>query len=79
MANPNGMFTLIRRVLAECISPRPAPGTAWCLDCALNEGETLVVSSEFAQQHVEAHTSGEFVHIDIVWAMKPKDKLLPRE
>lgn len=55
MAKPNSLTTLIRRYLAKIIEPMPDKGEVWCNDCELNHGQTLVLHSSVALQHLEAH------------------------
>lgn len=55
MAKPNSLTTLLRRWLAEEIKPYPNKGEAWCQDCVMNDGDTLVLDSSIAMNHLNAH------------------------
>jgi hypothetical protein len=70
MSDPNSRSTRFRRRLARVITPGPAPGEAWCVDCALNEGRTLVVSADGTWDHIRRHTRelpGRRVGIQSAW------------
>ncbi len=55
MSKPDSRWTRFRRRLSVKIEPAPDEGEAWCMDCALNGGHSLVVSSAGAPLHVERH------------------------
>jgi hypothetical protein len=55
MAKPNSNTTLIRRVLVSLLDPYPPPGHAWCVDCVMFEGRTLILHSDEVVSHLESH------------------------
>lgn len=55
MANPNSLSTRIRFYLARWLDPYPDRGEAWCMECALNEGRTLILNADGHADHVERH------------------------
>lgn len=67
--NPNAPMTRFRRWLAGKITVHPRPGRAWCLDCAMNGGRTLVIDADDAKDHAQAHQDcgDTMVQIDAVW------------
>ena len=71
MANPDSELTRFRRRLARLIEPRPAPGEAWCVACALNDGRTLIISADGYQAHAEMHREndlpGDHVSLQVAW------------
>jgi hypothetical protein len=52
---PDSRFTRFRRRLAKRIEPGPGPGEAWCINCVLNDGHTLILPADSGIQHVGAH------------------------
>lgn len=54
-------------MLARMIEPRPDPGEAWCLNCALNGGRTAILSADGARDHGRQHEGGGLVRIQIAW------------
>lgn len=70
MAKPNSALTLIRRILVRIIEPGPDPGEAWCLDCSLNGGRTLVLPADGYKPHAISHADGQ-VQIRACWPGKP--------
>jgi hypothetical protein len=73
MTRPDSLLTRLRRQLARIIEPGPDPGEAWCLDCALNEGRTLIVSADGFRDHAGQHASGERVRIQVAWPTEPEE------
>lgn len=55
MAKPNSLTTIIRRRLARIIDPLPPGEEAWCIDCTLNDGWTLVVPPAAVFIHLRMH------------------------
>lgn len=56
MANPNSLLTKIRFHLARWLDPFPDRGEAWCMDCAVNNGRTLILNANGHADHVRQHT-----------------------
>jgi hypothetical protein len=52
---PDSRFTRFRRRLAKRIEPLPPEGEAWCINCVLNDGKTLILPANSGIQHVDAH------------------------
>ena len=67
MADPDSRLTGFRRWLAAVIEPRPDPGEAWCIGCALNGGRTLVVSADEFRDHAAEPHGGARVSIQATW------------
>lgn len=59
MANPNSLLTKIRINLARWLDPCPDRGEAWCVDCAVNGGRTLVLNANGHAEHVQQHTGAD--------------------
>jgi hypothetical protein len=55
VSSPYSLLTRLRVRLARRIEPYPDAGEAWCMDCALNGGRTLIVPSSGHREHVELH------------------------
>jgi hypothetical protein len=55
MANPHSPLTKIRARLATWLEPYPDRGEAWCVNCALNGGRTLIVPATGHARHVMQH------------------------
>lgn len=55
MSPPSGRVIRLRERLADFIEPRPAVGTAWCVDCWFNRGRTWEMPASVAQSHTEKH------------------------
>jgi hypothetical protein len=55
MASPNSLLTKIRIRLAQYLDPHPDKGEAWCVDCVLNGGRTLVVPAHGHSHHISLH------------------------
>jgi len=81
MANPYSLLTKIRFALSRRLDPYPDRGEAWCMDCALNGGRTLILNASGHSDHVEAHREasgdGEWVGIAIRanFGVIPRDEL----
>lgn len=71
MPNPNSKLTLIRRAIVKIVEPLPSEGEAWCLDCSLNNGKTIVYLCESVANHVRSHPHGIKVKV-LVTARKGK-------
>jgi hypothetical protein len=70
MSDPNSRLTRLRRRAARIVEPRPDPGEAWCTDCTLNDGRTLVVSADGMREHAERHVREEpagMVSLQATW------------
>lgn len=59
MANPNSLLTRFRFHLAQWLDPYPDKGEAWCIECELNGGRTLIVPASGHTRHLETHRSSE--------------------
>jgi hypothetical protein len=57
MADPNSRLTQLRAFLAAVLEPKPDPGEAWCMDCVLNGGRTMVLSADGTKAHAAEHKS----------------------
>jgi hypothetical protein len=55
MPNPNSLPTKVRIRLSQWIDPHPDKGEAWCMDCTLNGGRTIILNANGHREHVEAH------------------------
>lgn len=55
MANPYSTWTRVRFIMARWLDPYPDKGKAWCLDCTLNGGRTLVLNAAGHAAHVLHH------------------------
>ena len=55
MANPHSLLTLVRFRLARWVDPYPDKGEAWCMDCVLNGGRTLILNAAGHPVHVAQH------------------------
>ncbi len=55
MANPNTVLTRVRLRLVRWLDPYPDQGEAWCMNCAMNNGRTVILSASGHVQHVEKH------------------------
>ena len=75
MSKPNSRLTRFRRHLAHVIEPGPAAGEAWCVDCAMNDGRTLIVSADGFRDHAGEHRElpGELVRIQVAWPEGTED------
>ena len=70
MSNPYSRLTKIRFALSRWLDPYPDKGEAWCMDCVLNDGRTLILNASAHSDHVERHReasdeSGEWTGIAI--------------
>jgi hypothetical protein len=64
MRDPNSLIVRFRRWLARAIDVKPDAGEGWCLGCCLNGGRTKVIPGEGLRDHVDLHSSGDYVHIE---------------
>lgn len=55
MANPYSLLTKIRFTLARWLDPYPDRGEAWCMNCELNDGRTLILNAAGHNEHVRMH------------------------
>ncbi len=55
MTDPNSSLTRFRRRLAACLDPGPDAGEAWCVNCTLNGGRSLVMPADSSVKHIEMH------------------------
>lgn len=55
MANPNSTWTRVRFLMAQWLDPYPDKGEAWCINCTLNGGRTLILNAAGHTDHVETH------------------------
>lgn len=65
MANPNSLLTKIRFRLVRWLDASPDVGEAWCIDCGLNNGRTLIVPAPGHSRHVGLHRDQENISIAI--------------
>jgi len=80
MSNPYSRLTKIRFALSRKLDPYPDKGEAWCMDCVLNDGRTLILNAAAHSDHVEAHReasgeSGQWIGI----AIRANFGAIPRE
>lgn len=59
MPNPNSIPTKVRIILARWLDPHPDSGEAWCMDCQLNGGRTIILNANGHREHVETHRTTE--------------------
>jgi hypothetical protein len=77
VSRPNSRLTRVRRKLARQIAPGPAAGEGWCVDCALNQGRTLVLSADGTTGHVQWHREQEpdgRMHVQTAWPARAGEK-----
>ncbi len=55
MANPNSLLTGLRFRVCRWLEPYPDKGEAWCMNCTLNGGRTLIMNATGHTEHVEQH------------------------
>ena len=55
MANPNSLLVKTRLRLVRWLDPMPDQGEAWCMNCAMNNGRTIILSASGHVHHVEQH------------------------
>lgn len=55
MANPYSRLTKIRFALSRWLDPYPDRGEAWCMDCELNDGRTLILNAAAHAEHLHQH------------------------
>jgi hypothetical protein len=55
MSNPHSRLTKTRFALSRWLDPYPDKGEAWCMDCTLNDGRTLILNAAAHADHVERH------------------------
>jgi hypothetical protein len=73
MKDPNSIVVKFRRRLARAIDVKPDAGEGWCLSCKLNGGRTKVIPVNGLREHVDLHSSGDYVHIETTRAELPKE------
>lgn len=75
MASPYSLLTRIRARVATWLEPYPDKGEAWCVNCALNGGRTLVLPSTGHAHHVMQHRGQNGmrspVAIRVNWGVTP--------
>lgn len=67
MTKPNSLTTKVRRFLARRLDPRPDGGEAWCINCALSNRKTVVLSVDGIKQHAEKHAPTDHVWFECTW------------
>ena len=73
MPKPDSLVTWWRRWAAKRLMPGPDPGEAWCFGCALNGGQTIVVSASGYSIHVGQHREltqdggDHYLEIQVSW------------
>jgi hypothetical protein len=55
VADPGSLLTWMRWRLSRWLEPEPDPGEAWCMECALNGGRTLLLPADGHEIHAERH------------------------
>jgi hypothetical protein len=55
MANPNSLLVKVRFRLVRWLDPFPDQGEAWCINCVMNDGRTIILSASGHLHHVEQH------------------------
>ena len=55
MSNPYSRLTKIRFALVRWLDPYPDKGEAWCVDCELNDGKTLILNAAGHADHLGNH------------------------
>ncbi len=55
MSNPHSRLTKMRFALSRWLDPYPDRGEAWCMDCVLNDGRTLILNAAAHTDHLERH------------------------
>lgn len=55
MTDPNSLLTRLRRRLVSWADPGPDVGEAWCVDCTMNAGRTVVLPADGSRKHMELH------------------------
>lgn len=66
MSHPNSRLTRFRNWLARRIEVYPGLNEAWCIDCTLNDGKTMVLGATAAYGHADRHgaeTPGQTLRI----------------
>lgn len=63
MTRPNSRTTRLRTWLARKIEPWPPAHEAWCQDCILNGGRTLVIGPGGFEAHSLRHQSAGRQHV----------------
>lgn len=75
MASPYSPLTRIRARLATWLEPYPDKGEAWCVNCTLNGGRTLIVPATGHAHHVMQHRGKQGmqgpVAIRVNWGATP--------
>lgn len=55
MPNPNSPLTRVRLTLVRWLDPYPDKGEAWCMNCVMNDGRTLIMNASGHLHHVRQH------------------------
>lgn len=75
MASPYSPLTKIRARLATWLEPYPDKGEAWCVNCTLNGGRTLILPATGHTHHVMLHRDQQgmpsTVAIRVNWGAVP--------
>jgi hypothetical protein len=63
MTNPNSRTTRLRFWLSDILKVYPPPGEAWCVDCSMHDGKTMVVAVNGLNNHLRTHQLNDHVQI----------------
>ncbi len=63
MTNPNSRLTRLRQRLVRWLEPQPYLHEAWCQDCMLNQGRTLVLGVGAIRAHTQSHMRQGTAHL----------------
>lgn len=63
---PDSALSRLRRWASDLIDPKPDRGEAWCIQCSLNGGRTLILSADSLVSHREKH-GDDYVRMDARW------------
>ena len=55
MADPNSVTTRVRMIMVRWLDPSPDPGEAWCMECSLHGGRTLILNATGHEEHLGKH------------------------
>lgn len=68
MNKPNSRSSRVRKWISRKIDPVPDKGEAWCINCSLNDGRTLVIQTSQIEYHVSTHTGeNAYVRVEAAW------------
>ena len=80
MANPNSLLVKVRFRLVRWLDPFPDQGEAWCINCVMNDGRTIILSASGHLHHVEQHRKitedhpvADAIAIRVNWGHFPRE------